>query len=75
MGDEVERFGRAVCEDHLFGPTGRADERGDVGARAFKGGGCFLGGEIHGSMDVGVVALVVLVHGLDHAARREGGSG
>jgi hypothetical protein len=68
VGHQVDALRRAAGEDHLAA-VGRVDEAGDLLPRALEGRGGFLAQRVHPAVNVGIVAPVVVVHGLDHRHR------
>jgi hypothetical protein len=71
---EVDGLGDVLCEDDA--PLGRrADEAGDPTARALEHLGGLARERVDAAVHVGVVALVVAAHRVDHRRRALRGGG
>ena len=75
LGDQVERLGRVLGEDHLVRRVGRADEAPGHQAGPLVQGGGLLGGGVDAAVHVGVRRLVVARHGVDDGLGLQRGGG
>ena len=74
VGDQVDALGDAADEDDLA-PVGGIEEALDLDAGLFVMAGGTLAQLMHAAMDVGIIRLVELVHGVENALRLLGGGG